>query len=295
MNITVLEWISANRPDALDAFFLAVTKLGSEYLPIILIAVVFWCLERRYSDRVLLLILFSLLTNQLLKLIFVVKRPWLKSDKVKPVEKALPDATGYSFPSGHTTNATACAEGISMLSVPKWIKYTGWALALLVAASRLYLCVHTPADVFFGFLITIAILFAVKKLCAAMDKKPSLDLAVIAGSVFLTVLIVALAFIRPENGTNTRTDVIKMSGACMGGLVGWFMCRRFIPYTPVKDFKHALYRVIPGLIIIFLLLEGTKPLFNALLGEVAGGCARYLTATLTAFGLWPWIFTKVKL
>lgn len=67
--------------------------------------------------------------------------------------------TDSSFPSGHTASAFAGAFGL-LCALDK--KQKLWAipaliLALMISASRIYVCVHYPSDVFAGMIIGIII------------------------------------------------------------------------------------------------------------------------------------------
>ena len=107
MDIEFLLWLEKMRTPALDALFLAVTKLGEEAVLIALICALYWCLNKRLAQFMIFNFFFGFMLNQLLKITFCVKRPFLRDARLKPVPQALKTATGYSFPSGHTADAVA--------------------------------------------------------------------------------------------------------------------------------------------------------------------------------------------
>lgn len=83
---------------------------------------------------------------QLLKRRFVRRRPHLVCDSVDPLIP-IPDA--WSFPSGHACAATAVGVAVAMESGPL-VGIPAVGLAMLVAASRVYLRVHFVSDVVIG-------------------------------------------------------------------------------------------------------------------------------------------------
>ena len=73
------------------------------------------------------------------------------------VESARAEATGYSFPSGHTQSAVGVFGGIARITPKVFVRILCIAACILVPLSRLYLGVHTPADV--GVSLIVAVIF----------------------------------------------------------------------------------------------------------------------------------------
>ncbi|HWN21789.1 MAG TPA: phosphatase PAP2 family protein [Gaiellaceae bacterium] len=108
------------------------------------------------AARVAVTILLAEMVSALLKAWIDRDRPPLANPDPEPLVR-LP-ATG-SFPSGHATVAFACATVLA-LAVPR-LAPPLFALAALVAWSRVYVGVHYPLDVLAGALLGVALGFAV--------------------------------------------------------------------------------------------------------------------------------------
>ena len=91
------------------------------------------------------------LISYLVKKTFLEPRPYEVDSRIMQLSVG----GGYSFPSGHTTEAFAAAMTFTLLYFQKrkWIAFLSFAWALCVAASRVYLGVHYPFDVFAGMII----------------------------------------------------------------------------------------------------------------------------------------------
>ena len=92
-------------------------------------------------------------------------RPPLSNPEPEPLV-GLP-AT-HSFPSGHATVSFACATVLA-LAVPS-LRVPLYALAALIAFSRVYVGVHFPFDVLAGAVLGVAIAIALRKLAAALRR-----------------------------------------------------------------------------------------------------------------------------
>ncbi len=77
----------------------------------------------------------------------------LESDSPGPI------ATGFSYPSGHTANATALAfiVGFALYNKSKTAAYALWAFPVIIGFTRLYLMQHYPTDIIGGFLFGVIV------------------------------------------------------------------------------------------------------------------------------------------
>ena len=154
-----------------DKFFLEVTEFGTSYITGIVCIIVFYGFDSKLGLFLFQTNAFGRLVNGALKLTACIYRPWIRSPKIKPLSSALPAATGYSFPSGHSTNASTVFLGISYSSLAKkkqniiykLLIILGIAMALLVMFSRVYAGVHTPQDIIVGCLSSVAVIIIVHK------------------------------------------------------------------------------------------------------------------------------------
>ena len=91
-----------------------------------------------------------------LKITFRIPRPWVLDPQFQAVPSAIPAATGYSFPSGHTQSGTALYGSLALSTKKKWQSIVAVLIFLLIAFSRMYLGCHTPKDVLTAMLISLA-------------------------------------------------------------------------------------------------------------------------------------------
>ena len=128
-----LHFIQDLRTPILDSFFSLITHLGEETFFLVIAILFFWCLNKREGYFILITGLLGAVTNQFAKILFRVPRPWVLDPEFDIVESARAEATGYSFPSGHTQNIS-CTYGAIAAHKPKW-----WKTILCVRAESICL------------------------------------------------------------------------------------------------------------------------------------------------------------
>ena len=159
IDTSLQRWVVEHRVGLLDPVVEGLTYVGSFGLIWLAIAVVVSGFSWRRPwlvARVAVTILLAEMVSGLLKAWTDRDRPPLANPDPEPLVR-LP-ATG-SFPSGHATVAFACATVIA-LAVPR-LAPPLFALATLIAWSRVYVGVHYPLDALAGAALGVALAFAV--------------------------------------------------------------------------------------------------------------------------------------
>jgi membrane-associated phospholipid phosphatase len=153
------------RTMSFDVFFSTITWLGSLYILLPCFAVLLFILLRTGKMFDALLLGLSLpvtvLAVRIAKAIFRRPRPNVS-------EILIPMPTDWSFPSGHTAQATAFFLVVAFVSVrllsPLWAGISAAAGILIIIGvgwSRVYLRVHYLSDVVAGWVLAIFIVAAV--------------------------------------------------------------------------------------------------------------------------------------
>ena len=143
----------------LDFLFSLITLCGEETVFMAVGMIVFWCINKHQGYYLLCVGFAGTVINQFLKMLFRVPRPWVKDPKFTIVESAKEAATGYSFPSGHTQTSVGLFGGIAHWNKGTVLRVAALSLCVLVPLSRMYLGVHTPADVLVSVGIALLLIF----------------------------------------------------------------------------------------------------------------------------------------
>ena len=281
------------------AYFL-IPERRTMYLVGIYVAaiLIFWCVSKEEGYYLLLMGFFGTVVNQFLKLLFRIPRPWVRDPDFTIVESARAQATGYSFPSGHTQNAVATFGGIARSTRRPWVRWTCVAVLLAVSFSRLYLGVHTPLDVGVSFAVAGVMVLALYPLIRQASRRPRLMAGLLAGMLLAGTAYLVFAYVHPfpadvdpANLTSGRENGWKLLGATVGFGISWWLDRRYIRFDTRAVWWVQLLKVVLGLALLMGIRAGLKaPLLALLHSPGVAGAVRYGIMVLFAGALWPAAF-----
>lgn len=283
------------RMDWLNQLMLLITHLGEETAFLAIAIIVFWCVDKREGYYMMGVGLFGNLCNQFLKILCRVPRPWIRDPNFNALEAAIPEADGYSFPSGHSQTAVGTFGCLAVSHKNKLLRGLCIAVMILVPFSRMYCGVHTPADVLVGSAMALVMVFAFRPLMMG-ERKQNVPI------VFAVLLALSAAFVLfvelydfPEGlDSGNYESALKNSytflGCFVGLLVVWFADQK-LDFSTHAIWWAQIVKAVLGLVVVLLVKEGTKSPLNAIFGgHMAARAVRYFLVVITAGIIWPLTF-----
>lgn len=292
--MSVLYAISTIRNPILDIVFQCITYLGEETFVLVAVLVCYWCINKRLATRLLFMSVAGNAINSFLKMIFQVPRPWIKDSNFQIVESARHAASGYSFPSGHTQNATGFFGTLAIIH-----KKTRWLSILcivLIGFSRLYLGVHTLQDVLTSIVIAILLIWLVDKVYNNANEQ-TLFVGLIVFCI-LALLILPYIPIKRSGGDAIIASLYKDSylslGTALGLFIGVVFEKRYINFAENASLISQIIKCIFGIFAVLLIRIVLKPLLNSFLPMGIATCIRYFAISFFAIAIWPMSFKFIS-
>lgn len=294
-------------PEIVNKLLYYISEFADSSAPVIVYALVYWCLDKKAGRKMLITFGAALSLNQWIKNTVCAYRPWVRDSRIQVMEGAMESATGYSFPSGHTTEGVVF-YGSSALALRK--KNKAWIipcviLALLTAFARNWLGAHTPQDVVVALIIGTASLLLCDRLMDWAEQGTNRDLLV--AGIGLAICILFLIHITVKSypldyltdGTLLvdpevmSVDCYKAGGVLIGALIGWVIENRWVRFTTEVPAKNKVLRLICG-VALMLGLNELKAIPKKIMPLGYAGLLHHIVLFLFLTAIYPALFNIVE-
>lgn len=293
-----LHFLQSIRNPFFDWFFALITHLGEETFFLVIAILFFWCINKREGYFILITGLIGTVVNQLAKLFFRVPRPWVLDPDFEIVESAREEATGYSFPSGHTQNIAGTYGSIAAFEPKKWKTILCTVLIVLVAFSRMYLGVHTPLDVIVSLLFALGLVLLLRPVFKTEESMHKLMPIVVVASLILSVGFLAyvlslsgVSFLDPYNYQSGLKNACTLIGCTAALIPVYILDRKYIKFETNARWYAQIIKLVGGLLGVLAIKSGLSAPLTALFGnEFVARAVRYFLIVVFAGSVWPLTF-----
>lgn len=276
IQVEILKYIQLFKNPVLDGIFLGITM--STEVPVILImaSILYWCINKKYGQRLLFALTGNIALNTGVKEFFKSPRP-IGVPGIESMRTST--ATGYSFPSGHTQIGTTFWVSIMSIIKKNYMYIIGTIIFISIGLSRLYLGVHWPMDVLFGWIFGIGFTLICNYILVKIEKNNKYTyFGFIIIPMFFWIFIV------------NSVEYVKMFGLITGFIAGYIIEREYVDFDVNVCIKSKIFRYIFGLLslgLVYLALKFIMP------ENYIGGYLRYALLMIYAIAGAPMVFEKI--
>lgn len=297
---------------ALDGIMKQFTFLANIEFYLIFIPFIYWAVDKRVGIRVLLVLLSIHSLSSNFKLLFHQPRPyWIGG------VKELAQETSYGIPSSHAGSSLAVWGYLAYRLKKTWFWTLAVVIIFMISLSRLYLAVHFPHDILFGWLLAAALLWAFTKYeepVMVWSRRQGALPTVVAGFALSLVIVLIGELIQvwlkgvtdPAGWASfavkarDHTYSFMLSGALFGSICGYLLMKRYASFRSDGDWMKRVGRYVLGMIGMLVIYYALDVLFSLITADetLTGYILRYIryaTVTIWVTFLSPWIFLRIRL
>lgn len=287
------------RVPGLNELMLLITQLGEETAFLVAALIVFWCVDKKKGYYVMAVGFLGTMFNQILKLACRVPRPWVLDPNFTILEQAREAAAGYSFPSGHTTSAVGTFGCLAVIAERKWWRNLCIALAVLVGFSRMYVGVHTPADVLVGAATALVLIWMLKKptLHGGIREMKGVIAAMVAVSVIFLLYVSFWHFpadMDLHNMESGTKNAYTMIGCLTGVAIVYLVDIKYLHFPEKAVWWVQIIKIAVGLGLVLAVKEGLRAPLELLLPVYPARAVRYFLIVVMAGAIWPMSFNRLS-
>lgn len=241
--MAIVEFLQQFSNPALDWIMRIITEFGDQYFFIILSAIIYWTIDKKFGFRFMIAFLGSAVVNGGLKALTNKPRPYQGGARA-----ILQETTGSSMPSGHAQSAGAI--GINLWNeyyYAKWVRVMMVLMIILVPLSRVYLGQHYLIDVLAGLFLGLVLgsLFMFLLGVGNPNKEH------IRALYPIPFLVIAMIFFKQE-------PLYVVGGAYLGLSIGYYIEKLYVKSKVNAPFWIQVIKVVTGIIVALVIKEGLK-------------------------------------
>lgn len=287
-DVTFILWLQQFSNQLLDRFFILTTMMGNPEYYMIIIPLLYWCVNKKQAFRFTMFFLISSYTNSVIKGTTGRSRP--PAEKVRILYN---ESTGgsTSFPSGHAQGTASLWLYAAHYFKRKWLTALAIIIIFLVSISRLYLGLHYPIDVIVGIALA-AIILVIYNLIYY-------PIANIMGNLPFVIRLMIPFLLIPILLRLPGHDKGMVVGFAIGLLVGYQLQERYLYFDESGTIIEQIIKFVIGIAGLFGFKTGLKILFTSIeiiqVSPLVADVIRYTVVGLWATYIAPWLFIKLGL
>lgn len=294
IGLDIVLWFQSWRGPLMEAYALAFDFMGQVEFYLILLPLVYWCVDAAFGKRLGILVLSSLWGNEILKEWLACPRPSQVSDQVH----GLKDLDTCGLPSGHSQVSTTLWGLVAIQLRRRWVTVLVVVYVILMGISRLVMGVHFPQDVLAGWAIGLLWLGVYVWAGPHLDRwLPARRTWTLVGLVLgVTALgLVIQPGLMPFSTVEDMEAGISSLGAFLGVGLGFVLETRTLGFDARGAWWKRLLRLALGLVVVLVLRFGLGALFAGLEPAFLLRLIRYALMGFWVAGVAPWVFVKTRL
>jgi len=261
MQASILRFLHRIATPFLDLLANGASFFGEETFVIAIVLLVFWNINKQKGFALYMNVLTSVLVMGILKAVVRAPRPFVVLDDI--AGKRMGTATGYSFPSGHTTTAASFYTSLALLLKKRICSIIAAIMIVLVGVSRLYLGVHWPNDVFAGLLIGVSISFLLYRWSLQLfeDRVRLVRFSIRYGLIATFVSLILSVLLNMELVDPVAfNDLMKTLALAGAGLLGFGFEEQIVRYRVEASLTKKILRYLLGMGVVIAIIA-SKALF----------------------------------
>lgn len=288
--VKLMIWLQSVLGEGFSSIGSFITLFGEQFMLVAIMGFLYWSYDKELGKFVGLNTVLTNVWNPFVKNIFLRRRPYFDNPGIKCLKPVEADADlydiaaqGYSFPSGHSMNASTVYGSLAYKIKKRWAWSLAVVLILLVGFSRVYLGCHYPTDVLVGWTFGVVIVVV-----STLLQKKIKNKKVLYSILFITAV--------PGFFFCTSDDYFTGMGLLIGTMAGFLFEERFVKFENTRVPVRMILRVVGGGIIYFALNTILKMPFSkeflksATIGAYLVRTMRYAVILFVVTAVYPMVF-----